>query len=141
MSDWQVIAHMVSLPVTPDIPISVPSGWEPIATLSRQGNQAVLLCRRGSNAIVDVPSVKPVLTSLTPTSLHAGSAPSLVDAYGSGFSSSCVVYSGTSPRSTYLIDPTHVQYMARPDLASPGPVQITVQGSSGVSNALPFTFT
>jgi IPT/TIG domain-containing protein len=139
MADYEVMAHDIVLPIFYDAPVAVPPGWEPISALARQGNNAVLLCRR----VIAAPGgPAPVLTSITPNTLLAGSTPATIDVFGSGFDTSCIIYADASPRATFFIDATHLQYTARPDLeTSGGTVQISVQGDSGTSNALPFTFT
>lgn len=83
------------------------------------------------------------LTSLAPASLPAGSPPSTVDVYGTGFDNTCDVYSDGVARTTFFIDIGHLQYTARPDQANSGDThQITVENSAGAtSNALTFTFT
>jgi hypothetical protein len=139
MSDWQVMAHQVDLPVAAEQPIGMPAGWEPIGTLSRQGNKAVLLVRR--QAQYTPPAGTPVLTSLTPSSLPAGSTPATVDVIGTGFDASSTIDADGQPRATFYLDATHLEYTARPDLTGPATVQITVQGPNGASNALPFTYT
>jgi hypothetical protein len=140
MSDWQIMAHLVALPIAGDQVINLPPGWEPIGTLLRQGNDAVLLLRRAAD--VAPPSGAPVLTSLTPNSLASGGTPATIDVLGSGFDSSSTIMADGTARATFFLDATHLQYTARPDLAtSASTVQITVQGNSGTSNALPFTYT
>jgi hypothetical protein len=138
MADWEIMAHQVTLPIAPDDPVVIPAGWEPIGTLLRQGNNAVVLCRR----IAAPPAgAAPVLTSLTPNTLPVGGTPATVDVHGTGFDTSSTVYADASPRATFFIDATHLQYTARPDLqTSAATVQIKIQGDGGTSNALPFTF-
>lgn len=143
MSDvWEIMAHPIELPIAYDDPVQIPSGWEPIGILPRQGNKAVVLCRRGANPVDFPPSTTPVLDSLTPNSLPTGSTPATIDVAGAGFDASSVIYADTDPRATFFITPTHLQYTARPDLVTaPETRQITVHGDSGTSNALTFTFT
>jgi hypothetical protein len=82
------------------------------------------------------------LTSLTPDTLAAGGTPATVDVVGTGFDSSCTVEADGAARVTFYIDNAHLQYTARPDLATSGEThQMTVVGSGGTSNALTFTFT
>lgn len=82
------------------------------------------------------------LTSLTPNTLAAGTTPATIDVIGVGFDNTCSVYLNGSPRATFYIDTTHLQYTARPDLATSGDVdQVTVANATNTSNALPFTFT
>jgi hypothetical protein len=82
-----------------------------------------------------------VLTSLTPNTFAAGSTPATVDVYGSGFSSSCEILSDGTARATFFIDIGHLQFTARPDLATSGTSnQITVTDGTNTSNVLPLTF-
>lgn len=139
MADWEVMAHVVRLPIAADDPIALPAGWEPIATLLRQGNNAIVLCRRTATAPA---GAAPVITSITPNSLAAGAIPTTIDVVGSGFDTSSTIYADASPRATFFLTATHLQYTARPDLeTSGGTVQIRVQGDGGTSNAVTFTFT
>jgi hypothetical protein len=140
MATWEIMAHQIVLPVSAEAPIALPAGWEPIGTLARQGNNAVVLCRRQADDPTP-PSGAPVLDSITPSSLASGGTPATVDAVGSGFDTSSVIQADGVPRATFYIDATHLQYTARPDLQAPGPVQITVAGDNGTSNALTFTYT
>jgi hypothetical protein len=139
MSNYEIMAHQVLLPILPDDPVIIPAGWEPISTLARQGNNAVVMCRR----VVTPPAGSaPVLASITPNSLAAGSTPTTIDVAGSGFDTSCTIYADATPRATFYLDATHLQYTSRPDLeTSASTVQIRVQGDGGTSGALPFTFT
>jgi IPT/TIG domain-containing protein len=138
MSDWQIMGHDIELPIAYDSPVTIPSGWEPLSALPRQGNKAVILCRRLAAA---PPSGAPVLTSITPTTLPAGSTPATIDVIGSGFDASCTINADGVPRATFFLDSTHLQYTARPDLATSGQVvQITVVNDAGTSSALPFTY-
>jgi hypothetical protein len=141
MSDWQIMVHQVDLGagLTSDQAVPIPSGWEPIGLAARQGNKASILCRRAADVVP--PAGAPVLTSLTPNSLPAGSTPVTVDVAGTGFDSSSTIQADGVPRVTFFLDATHLQYTARPDQATPGTVQITVQGGGGTSNAVTFTFT
>jgi hypothetical protein len=139
MPNWEIMAHQVVLPIAPDDPVVIPAGWEPIGTLLRQGNNAVVLCRRVATAPA---GASPVLDSITPNTLAAGSTPATIDVLGSGFDTSCTVYADASPRATFFLDATHLQYTARPDLETTGStVHIRVQGDGGTTNSLPFTFT
>lgn len=83
------------------------------------------------------------LTSISPNSLPAGSAPTTVDLYGAGFDSTCTINVEGSSRATFFIDTTHLQYTARPDLqTTPVTVQVSVSNSQAeTSNTLPFSFT
>lgn len=83
------------------------------------------------------------ITSITPASLPVGSTPATVSINGAGFDNSCTIYADGSPRTTFFVSSTELQYTARPDLqTSPSTVQVTVENSAGgVSNALPFSFT
>jgi hypothetical protein len=85
----------------------------------------------------------PAITSMSPTSLAAGSPPATVDVYGSGFDSTCQVQADTVPRTTFFLDPGHLQFTARPDVETgPSSHEITVVDSAGnVSNAVVLTFT
>jgi hypothetical protein len=139
MSDWQIMAHEIQLPVQAEQAVTVPGGWEPISTLSRQGNKAVVLLRR--QAQYTPPSAVSVLSSLTPNTLASGGVPATIDVYGTGFDASTTIDADGQPRATFYLDATHLEYTARPDLAGPSTVQITVQNSNGTSNALPFTYT
>jgi hypothetical protein len=139
MPDYEIMGHPIELPIPYDSPVTIPSGWEPISALPRQGNKAVILCRR----LAGTPPVggPPVLESITPNTLPAGSTPATIDVIGSGFDSSCSVNADGTPRSTFFLDSTHLQYTARPDLATSGEVvQITVGNDAGSSTALPFTY-
>ena len=72
----------------------------------------------------------------------AGDPPTTIDLAGSGFDTTCTIYADASPRATFFLDATHLQYTARPDLETTGStVQVSVQGDAGTSNSLPFTFT
>jgi hypothetical protein len=140
MSDWEIMVHLVDLTrMAADQAVPIPSGWEPIGIAARQANQATVLCRRAAD--VAPPSGAPVLSSLTPNSLAAGGTPATVDVLGTGFDTASVIQADGVPRVTFFIDATHLQYTARPDQASPGTVQITVEGATGTSNPLTFTFT
>jgi hypothetical protein len=138
MPDYEVMAHAIELPIYAEDPMALPVGWEPISTLSRQGNKAIILCRR----LAQAPSGgAPVLTSLTPNTLAAGTTPATVDVAGSGFDANTTVNADGVPRSTFYLDATHLQYTARPDLATSGQVvQITVSNDSGSSDPLTFTY-
>jgi IPT/TIG domain-containing protein len=84
----------------------------------------------------------PTLTSLTPNSLPAGSAPATVDVAGTNYDPTCVILANGATRDTFYIDATHLQYTARPDLAISGDtVQIAVQNNNGTSSSLTFTYT
>lgn len=138
MSNFQIMAHEIELPVPTEKPITLPAGWEPLGALPRQGSTAVILCRRVAAAPT---GGVPVLTSITPTALAAGGAPATVDVAGSGFDANCTVNADGLPRATFYLDATHLQYTARPDLATSGQVvQITVSNDSGASSALTFTY-
>jgi hypothetical protein len=140
MSDYEIMGHPIELPIPYDSPVTIPIGWEPVSALPRQGNKAVILCRRLASA----PPVggAPVLVSITPNTLAAGTTPATIDVIGSGFDATCSVYADDAPRSTFFLDATHLQYTARPDLSYSGQVvQITVQNAAGSSSALTFTYT
>lgn len=141
MADWQIMAHMVTLPIEAEQPLALPAGWEPIGTLARQANQAVVFCRRPADDPENPPSNAPVIDSLNPASLASGGTPATVDVLGSNFDTSSVVKADGVPRATFYLDAGHLEYTARPDLESPGQVQITVAGDNGTSNAMTFTFT
>jgi hypothetical protein len=84
----------------------------------------------------------PTLTSLTPSSLPAGSTPATVDIVGSGFDPTSVIWIDGESRATFYLDDTHLQYTARPDLQTgPVTVEVTVESQTGTSNALEFSFT
>jgi hypothetical protein len=139
VADYEIMAHEVELPIAAEDPIVLPAGWEPIGTLLRQGNTAIILCRR----VVAAPSgAAPVLSSISPNTLAAGDPPTTIDVTGSNFDTSCTVYADATPRATFFLNANHLQYTARPDLETTGgTVQISVQGDSGTSSSLPFTFT
>jgi hypothetical protein len=141
MSDYEIMVYAVDLTtLSMNEAVAVPPGWEPIGLAARQGNQATVLCRRSAD--VAPPSGAPVLTSLTPNTLAAGGTPATIDVVGSGFDSSSTIMADGTARATFFLDGGHLQYTARPDLASPATtVHITVQGSNGTSNSLPFTYT
>ena len=142
MDVWEVMAHEVELPISPDQPIFLPAGWEPIGTLARQANTAVVFCRRQSDLPTLPPSGPPVLDSLTQNTLPAGGTPATIDVAGSNFESTCEINVDGSPRGTFFLSDTHLQYTARPDLATSGQTaQITVVGAGGTSDPLPFTYT
>lgn len=83
-----------------------------------------------------------VLTSLSPNSLAAGSTPATIDVLGTGFDQSCTIYSDGTARATFFIDIGHLQFTARPDLATSGQTnQITVSNGTVTSNVLTLTFT
>ena len=144
MAQYQVMAYHVALPPRTSLGMGLvvvlPDGWTPLSAIG-QGATAIVLCSRP----VGTPpgGTAPALSSVVPNTLPARSAPGTVDVYGSGSDSSCVAYADGEVREpTFLIDATHLQYTARPDLANPGEShQITVQGNNGISNSLPFTFT
>lgn len=82
------------------------------------------------------------LTSIAPNTLPAGSPPTTVDLYGTGFDNTCNINVNGSSRASFFIDDTHLQYTARPDLqTTPATVQVSVTGLAGTSNTLPFSFT
>lgn len=132
------MAHQVVLPIASDAPVSLPTGWEPFSAGVRQGNNAVVLCKR---LAVAPPAAAPVLTSITPNALAAGGVPATIDVAGSGFDANSTVNADGVPRATFYLDATHLQYTARPDLATPGQVvEVTVSNDSGVSNTLTFIY-
>jgi len=140
MADWEIMGHPIELPIPYDNPQTIPSGWEPLSALPRQGNKAVILCRRVASA--PPAGGPPVLDSITPNTLAAGGTPATIEVYGSNFDASCSIYADGAPRSTFFLDSTHLEYTARPDLATSGDVvQITVGNDAGRSSALPFTYT
>jgi hypothetical protein len=142
MDVWEVMAHVVALPISPDDPVFLPPGWEPIAALARQGPNAVVMCRRQSDVPILPPSGPPVLDSLNPDTLAAGGTPATIDVLGSNFESTCEINVDGQPRGTFFLGDTHLQYTARPDLATSGQTaQITVVGAGGTSDPLPFTYT
>ena len=117
----------------------LPDGWTPLSAV-RQGEQILVLCYQQVGGPAG--GAAPVLASITPNTLPAGDPPTTIDLHGSGFDTSCTIYADASPRATFFIDATHLQYTARPDLETTGStVQVSVQGDSGTSNPLPFTFT
>ena len=143
MSQYQMMSYRVKIPEgglgTGEI-VTMPDMWEPISAV-RIGETVVVLCRQ---AITSPPpgGNAPVLTSLSPNTLVAGSTPATIDVYGSNFDASCVIQGNGTPRSTFMIDAGHLEYTARPDLGTPGQVtQMTVVGNNGTSGALPLTFT
>lgn len=139
MADWQVMAHQVVLPIAADTPVSMPTGWEPFGVGERQGANAVVLCKR---LAVAPPGDGPVLDSITPNALAAGGPPETVEVLGSGFDAGCSVYADDTPRATFFLDATHLEYTARPDLATSGQaVAVTVRNDAGSSAALTFTYT
>lgn len=85
----------------------------------------------------------PALTSLSPSSLAAGSPPATVDVYGSGFESDSVVEGDGAPRVTFYIDGGHLEFTARPDIETGATVhQISVLNNDGqISNVLPLAIT
>jgi hypothetical protein len=83
------------------------------------------------------------LTQVVPDSLAAGSPPTSVDVYGSGFTATCKVQSDTVIRDTFYLDAGHLQFTARPDTVTAASVrQVTVEDTDGtISNSLPLTVT
>ena len=121
--------------------VPLPDGWMPL-TAVRQGEVAVVLCYQPLDDTPPSGGDAPVLGSLNPDSLPAGSVPATIDVLGTGFDKSCVIQADGDPRATFYISAVHLEYTSRPDLATPDELhQITVQGDNGTSNALPFTFT
>jgi hypothetical protein len=143
MPNYQVMVHHIHIPdYGPEVAIDLPATWQSVATIARQGEDLVLLLMREADQPVTPPGGAPALTSLTPNSVAAGTTPITVDVIGSGFDANSTIDADGSPRGTFYIDDTHLQYTARPDLATPGTtVQITVTNTHGPSNALPFTYT
>jgi hypothetical protein len=140
VADWEIMAHMVELPITAEAPIVLPAGWEPIGALARQANQAVVFCRRQA-ADPGLPAGAPVIDSLVPASLASGGTPATVDVFGANFDATSTVNADGVARATFFIDAGHLEYTARPDLEPPGAVQITVVGPVGTSNPMTFTYT
>ena len=140
MADWEIMGHQVTLPAPFDAPIPIPAGWEPIGTLARQANTAVVLCRRQAAGPAP-PSDPPVISSLDPNTLASGGTPATIEVYGSNFDAQSVINVDGAPRATFYLDTGHLEYTARPDLMSPGTVQVTVVGANGTSNAVTFTYT
>jgi hypothetical protein len=139
MAAWQVQTMRVDIP-PPDLGVgpvvAVPDGWEPL-TAVRQGETVILLMRQPVGGLA-----VPVLDALTPNSLPAGSTPATIDVTGTGFDNTSTVQADGQARATFYIDTGHLQYTARPDLASSGEThQMTVAGDGGTSNPLTFTFT
>jgi len=130
VADWEIMGHQVTLPAPFDAPIPIPAGWEPIGTLARQANTAVVLCRRQAAGPAP-PSDPPVISSLDPNTLASGGTPATIEVYGSNFDAQSVINVDGAPRATFY----------RPDLMSPGTVQVTVVGANGTSNAVTFTYT
>jgi IPT/TIG domain-containing protein len=142
-AQYQVMTYRIAIPegdMGVGTIVSLPQDWVPLAAV-RQGETALVLC---SKQLAGPPPVgnPPVLNSLTPDTLAAGTTPATIDVLGSGFDASSTIYADSDARATFFIDNTHLEYTARPDLATSGEVhQITVVGDTGTSNALPFTYT
>jgi hypothetical protein len=144
MSQYQMMTFRIDLPegsTGMGEVVTLPNMWEPISAL-RLGETVLVLCRQQTGAPPPSGGSAPVLTSLSPNTLPAGSDPATVDVYGSNFDSSCQIESNGTARATFYFDSGHLEYTARPDLATQGQVsQMTVVGTNGTSNALPLTFT
>jgi hypothetical protein len=105
----------------------------------------------GASTSVEFPvsSPSPILSSIAPVSIAAGSGPTSLLVGGSNFVTSSIVnFNGTALATSYL-GPTQLSVVLTPDeLVAPGTVSITVNnppngisGAGGISGALTLTIT
>ena len=96
------------------------------------------------SALVAAPppvAVVPTLTSITPSSVKAGTAEFTLTLTGTDFTSDCIVYTaGAVPEPTTFVNATTLTALVNP-IASAGSMSVKVTNSLGTTNVLQITFT